>query len=109
AVLSPALRGVQEKALRASFCKLLKLLLKDDLVGMPVFVFCLARGPETDIRGSLEGELILTAIALAAYIATVFSSAEPPKSNEDAHAGKNISAAMATARLPKHEDPRPMS
>lgn len=77
AAFSPVFRGVQEKALRASFCKLLRLLVKEDLVGAPALVFCLDLGPKTEIRGSLEGELMLTAIALAAYaIITLLSLKE---------------------------------
>lgn len=64
---SPTFLGPQEKALRASFWKLLKLLEKDGLVGAPVRTFGFGLVPETDMRGSLDGELMLIAIAFAAY------------------------------------------
>lgn len=48
--------------------------MNDDLVGVPNFVFCLALGVEIEILGSLEGELMLTAIALAAYIRIILLS-----------------------------------
>jgi hypothetical protein len=55
-------------------CKLFKLLVKDDLVGTPALVLGFGLVPETDIRGSLAGELIITAIALAAYETTTMLS-----------------------------------
>jgi len=72
--LSTEFFGAHEKALRASFCKLLRLLVKDDLCGAPDLVFCFGLDPETDMRCSLGGELILTAIALVAYVVITWLS-----------------------------------
>lgn len=74
APLSPELRGVQENALRASFCKLLRLLLNDDRVDVAAFDLCFGLVPETKTLESLAGEVMLIAIDLAAYAIIVVLS-----------------------------------
>lgn len=69
--------GAHEKALRASLCKLLRLLVKDNLGVALDLIFCFDLEPETDMRGSLGGELILRAMALVAYaVITLLSRKE---------------------------------
>lgn len=77
AFFSAVFLGVHEKALRASFCKLLRLLVKDDRGGTTDLVFGFGLDPDTDIWCSLGGEQILTAMALVAYaVITLLSRKE---------------------------------
>ena len=90
AFLSTVFLGAHEKALRASFCKLLRLLVKDNLGGAPDLAFCFGLDPETDMRCSLGGELMLTAIALAAYVViTLLSRKEGNSFNIYRNKGKH--------------------